>query len=115
MSNETAKRRIPDGAYATAQELLENGESPEAVEEKLVGLGVSLADAKRIVADHSRATVQSTQSSARTDLMFSALVVALAVVIQIVSWARGEGISFVAALCFVIGAFRLIRAWRQKG
>lgn len=67
MANETSQK-IPDGAYTTAAQLLGKGQSAAAVEQHLVGLGISADVAKRIVAEQDRASAALATSDGRTEM-----------------------------------------------
>ena len=66
MANETQK--IPDGAYTTAAQMLGKGQSAAAVEQHLVGLGISPEVAKRMVAEQGRASAALATSDGRTEM-----------------------------------------------
>jgi hypothetical protein len=67
VANETSQK-IPDGAYTTAAQLLEKGQPAAAVEQHLVGLGISPEVAKRIVAEQNRASAELATSDGRTEM-----------------------------------------------
>ncbi len=67
MANETSQK-IPDGAYTTAAQLLGKGQSAAAVEQHLVGLGISPDIAKRIVAEQDRASAALATSDGKTEM-----------------------------------------------
>ena len=61
-------QKIPDGAYTTAAQLLGKGQSVAAVEQHLVGLGISPEVAKRIVVEQDRANATLATSDGRTEM-----------------------------------------------
>jgi hypothetical protein len=67
VANETTQK-IPDGAYTTAAQLLGKGQPAAAVEQHLVGLGISPELAKRIVAEQDRAGAALATSDGRTEM-----------------------------------------------
>jgi hypothetical protein len=67
VANETSQK-IPDGAYTTAAQLLGKGQPAAAVEQHLVGLGISPDTAKRIVAEQDRASAALATSDGRTEM-----------------------------------------------
>jgi hypothetical protein len=106
VANETG-RKTPDGAYAMAAELLDKGESAAVVEQQLVGMGVSLETARRIVAEQHRATAAVAKSDGRNEMRFSAiafgggvLVLLVTGVSSYVGWFGmiGGGINFLRGL-----------------
>ena len=73
MANESQK--VPDGAYTTAAQLLEKGQSPAAVEQHLVGLGMSVEVARRIVVEQNRASAALSTSNGRTEMRTGLVIV----------------------------------------
>ena len=110
MANETAKRKIPDGAYATAMELLEAGQPAAAVEQRLLSLGVSVDDAKQIIQDHQRATAQATAEEGRKDMKGGPIAAVLGVLVLIVS---GPG-SITGWFGLAVGLFWFFYGWYRQ-
>lgn len=101
--------KIPDGAYATAAESIERGESDAAVEQKLVAMGVSLDVAKRIVAEQHRASEIVQKSDGRTEMRFGAVVFGIGILVRL----AGSG-GFGGILAMIVGAATFLRGWWKQ-
>ena len=110
MTTQVKNRKIPDGAYATAQELLESGETPAGVEQKLLALGVPVDVAKEIIADHQRATSQVASEEGRTEMQWAPIAIGLGVLLLITS---GPG-SLSGWFGIVVGVSRFVYGWYRK-
>jgi hypothetical protein len=99
-----------DGAYAMGIEMLDRGESPAAVEQKLIAMGLTQEAAKGIVTSYSGATAQAASSDGKTEMLFGALACAGGIVVLLTS---GTG-SFVGWLGTFGGAFNVYRGWSKR-
>ena len=99
-----------DGAYALGIEMLDRGDPPAAVEEKLIQMGLTATAAKKIVASYSQATKQAASSDGKTEMRFGALVAGGGVVVLLVS---GVG-SVIGWLGLLAGTFKVYRGWSQR-
>jgi hypothetical protein len=108
--SEETDRKIPDGVYAIATELLDSGQPAAAVEQQLVAAGVSLETARRIVAEQQRAATAAEKSDGRVDLRFAAMAFAGGVVLLI----GNRGHSYVAWFCLIVAAVRFVLGVRRQ-
>ncbi|HTI37304.1 MAG TPA: hypothetical protein VL484_07100 [Vicinamibacterales bacterium] len=69
---DTSDRPV-DGAYALGIEMLDRGDPPSAVEQKLVEMGCTPAAASKIVSSYSKATAQAASSDGKTEMQFAAV------------------------------------------
>jgi hypothetical protein len=99
-----------DGAYALGIEMLDRGEPAAAVEQKLVGMGVTPEAAKKIVTSYSRASSQAASSDGKMEMQLGAVVVAAGVLDVLYS---GVG-SVVAWLVILVGLFNVYRGWAKR-
>jgi hypothetical protein len=102
--------RPVDGAYAQAIEMLDRGESPAAVEQKLIAMGVTAAAAKGILASYAGATAQAASSDGKTEMQFGALSSGGGLLVLLYS---GIG-SVVGWLGLVAGAVSIYRGWSKR-
>lgn len=99
-----------DGAYALGIEMLDRGESPTVVEQKLIGMGLTPDAAKKIVSSYSRASEQAASSDGKLEMQLGAVVVAVAVLDLLYS---GFG-AFLAYLGLAVGLFNIYRGWSKR-
>lgn len=104
-----ANRPVVDGAYALAIEMLDRGESPAAVEQRLVEMGLSEEAAKGIVASYSRATAQARSAGGKTEMLQGALVCGASLLVILFS----SG-SYVGVFGIILGGIQFFRGWRMR-
>lgn len=102
--------KLPDGAYALGIEMLDRGESPAAVERKLIEMGCTTEGAKTIVGSYSKATAQAASSDGKLAMQLGGLVFALGVVDLFYS---GIG-NIIAWFVTLGGAFNLYHGWSKQ-
>jgi hypothetical protein len=105
-----ANDRPVDGAYALGIEMLDRGEPAAAVEQKLIGMGVTPDAAKKIISSYSQATVQAATSDGKLEMQLGAVVVAVAVLNLLYS---GVG-SLFDWVVLVIGLFTVYHGWSKR-
>jgi hypothetical protein len=98
-----SNRKTPDGVYAMATQLLDSGEADIAVERRLVDAGVSFETARRIIAEHHRATAATEKSDGRTEMRFGAVAFFGGVLVTVVG-----GASIVGWLGMIVGAMSVL-------
>ena len=109
MANDT-NRKIPDGAYAMVTEALEKGETPAAVEQRLVALGVDPGTASKMVAEQHRAADAVAKSDGRTEMRFGAIAFGGGVIVLVVT---GVG-SLTGWFGMTVGAVGFIRGLSKQ-
>lgn len=102
--------QVVDGAYALGIEMLDRGETPAAVERKLIEMGCTPAAAKTIIGSYSKATEQAAGSDGRLDMQLGGVVLALGLVDLFYS---GVG-NIIAWFVTLGGAFNVYRGWSKQ-
>lgn len=106
MANDTSQK-IPDGAYTTAAQLLGKGQPAAAVEQHLVGLGISQEVARRIVAEQDRAGAALATSDGRTEMRTGMVIVGAGALTTFVLSPLLGGIGIVGGVgLFLHGMFK---------
>lgn len=106
MANETSQK-IPDGAYTTAAQLLGKGQSAAAVEQHLVGLGISPEVAKRIVVEQDRASAALATSDGRTEMRTGMVMAGAGLLTTFVFSALVGGLGIVGGIGIILhGMFK---------
>lgn len=105
-----ATGRPVDGAYALGIEMLDRGESPAVVEQKLVAMGLTTDAAKGIVTSYAGATAQAASSDGKTEMQFGALAFVGGIAVLLYSGTD----SFIGWLGMVAGAVNVYRGWSKR-
>ena len=106
MANEMSQK-IPDGAYTTAAQMLAKGQSAAAVEQHLVGLGISPEVAKRMVVEQDRASAALATSDGKTEMRTGMVMVGAGVLTTFVLSSLIGGLGVVGGIGLVVhGMFK---------
>lgn len=105
MANET-NEKVPDGAYTTAAQLLDKGQTPAAVEQQLVASGISPELAKRIVADQSRASAALATSDGRTEMRVGLVTIGASLLVMFMAGFLGVLVMIAGAVIFFLGLYK---------
>jgi len=107
MSEAAGSQRAQDGAYALGIEMMDRGETPAAVEKKLVEMGLTPEAAKGIIASYSGATAQAESSDGKSQIQLGAVALGLGIVGvffgSVTSW-----------LAVVVGGANVAMGWSKK-
>ena len=90
--------------------MLDRGEPPAAVEQKLIEMGLTAEAAKKIIASYTAATNQAAGSDGKTEMQFGALVVGAGAATLLFS---GVG-SLIGWLGVLGGSFNFYRGWSKR-
>lgn len=105
-----SKARPGDGAYALGIEMLDRGEPPAAVEQKLIEMGLTADAAKGIVASYAGVTAQAASSDGKTEMQFGALAAGGGVLVLLYS---GIG-ALTGWLGILAGTIGVYRGWSKR-
>lgn len=105
---QSGDRQAADGAYGLGIEMLDRGESPAAVEKKLIETGLSPEAAKGIVESYTRATAQAQSEGGRTEMLQGALVAGGGLLVILYTG------SVLGWLGIILGGVQVFRGWRLR-
>jgi hypothetical protein len=91
--------------------VLDSGESPAVVDQKLVHMGLSVDAAKGIVTSYSKVTAESQKSEGKSNMLGASAAVGLGVLT--ILFAPGSGGIYGGGLRIIVGGVHLFRGWRN--